>query len=215
MQFFFLLVAMATTVMELNSLDNFCKASPKEHPYKVSSRLAQWFRRKTCLKKLLTDDRRRTTDAWYRAITIAHSEHFVLRWANNGKFYTGGPRWPWIAYLNFWEDHIKFFFLVAFREELTRISLCPYSASSPHSLIPCLFVDRSKFEGSTQNYSKYVLTKFSGVGKNFSIFFLYWHFYTTLSSNLSESSWETTNTWKFKKKTNIFFLLYITFFNLK
>ena len=30
------------------------------------------------------------------------------------------------------------FFFVAFREKFTRISLCLYSASSPHSLIPCL-----------------------------------------------------------------------------
>ena len=29
-------------------------------------------------------------------------------------------------------------FFVAFREEFTRISLYLYSASSPHSLIPCL-----------------------------------------------------------------------------
>ena len=54
--------------MELNSLNKFCRASPKEHP----CQLALWFRR--CLKKLLTDDGQ-------RAITIAHSEHFVLRWA--------------------------------------------------------------------------------------------------------------------------------------
>ena len=38
-----------------------------------------------------------------------------------------------------------FFFLVAFGEEFTRISLCPYSASSPHTLILCLLT-RSKFQ---------------------------------------------------------------------
>ena len=64
----------------------FCRASPKEHPCKVSSRLAQCFRRRRCLKKLLTDHRQRTPDAGRRAITIAHSEHFVLRWAKNDDF---------------------------------------------------------------------------------------------------------------------------------
>ena len=52
------------------------------------------------------------------------------------------PRWPWIAHLNFWEDQSKFFF-VAFRKEFTRISLCPYSASSRHSLRPCLSTDQN------------------------------------------------------------------------
>ena len=35
------------------------------------------------------------------------------------------------------------FFFVPFREEFTRISLCLYSASSPHSLIPCLLTDQN------------------------------------------------------------------------
>ena len=49
--------------MELNSLNNFCRASPKEHPYQVSSRLAQWFRRR-CLKKLLTDKGNHNSSLW-------------------------------------------------------------------------------------------------------------------------------------------------------
>ena len=45
--------------------------------------------------------------------------------------------------------HSQFYF-VASRAELTRSSSCPYSASSPHSLMPCLLTDqnfdhRSKF----------------------------------------------------------------------
>ena len=32
---------------------------------------------------------------------------------------------------------------VAFREEFTRISICLYSASSPHSLMPCLLTDQN------------------------------------------------------------------------
>ena len=34
-------------------------------------------------------------------------------------------------------------FLVALREEFTRISLCPYNASSPHSPIPCFSTDQN------------------------------------------------------------------------
>ena len=44
----------------------------------------------------------------------------------------------------------QLFFIVTFREEFTRISLCLYSASSPHSLIPCLLTDQN-FEN---NFSK-------------------------------------------------------------
>ena len=35
------------------------------------------------------------------------------------------------------------FFFVPFREEPINISLCPYSASSPHSLMPCLLRDQN------------------------------------------------------------------------
>ena len=49
--------------LEFNLLNNFGRASPKEHPCQVSSRMAQWFRRRRCLKKLwTTHDGRRTTD---------------------------------------------------------------------------------------------------------------------------------------------------------
>ena len=63
--------------VEFNLLNTFCRASPKEHPCQVSSRLAQWFRRRRCLKKLWTTHDRH----W--AITKAHHEHFVLRLAKN------------------------------------------------------------------------------------------------------------------------------------
>ena len=43
--------------MESNSLNNFGRASCKEHPCQVSSNLAKWVRRRCCLKKLLTDAR--------------------------------------------------------------------------------------------------------------------------------------------------------------
>jgi hypothetical protein len=41
--------------MEFNSLNNFGRVSCKEHPCKVSTNLAMWFSRRSCLKKLLTD----------------------------------------------------------------------------------------------------------------------------------------------------------------
>ena len=60
-----------------------------------------------------------------------------------------------------------FFFVVAFREEFTRISLCPYSATSPHSLMPCLLTDQnySVFEkGNPRNISmKLFLSLTSGL----------------------------------------------------
>ena len=50
--------------VEFNLLNTFGRALPKEHPCQVSSRLAQWFRRRRCLKKLwTTHDARRTTNA--------------------------------------------------------------------------------------------------------------------------------------------------------
>ena len=49
--------------VEFNLLKNFSRALPKEHPCQVSSRLAQWFRRRRCLQKLwTTDNGRRTMD---------------------------------------------------------------------------------------------------------------------------------------------------------
>ena len=41
--------------LEFNLLNNFGRASPKENPCQVSSRLAQLFRRRRCLNKCTTD----------------------------------------------------------------------------------------------------------------------------------------------------------------
>ena len=46
------------------------------------------------------------------------------------------------GHLNF-EMAIAIFFGVAFGEDFTRISLCLYSASNPHSLMPCLLTDQN------------------------------------------------------------------------
>ena len=55
---------------------------------------------------------------------------------------TRGPRWPWIAHLNFWDDHSQFLFLLLSEKNLQEFQ-CLYSASSPHSLMPCLLTDQN------------------------------------------------------------------------
>ena len=47
-----------------------------------------------------------------------------------------------------------FFFFFVFREEFTKISLCLYSASSLHSLIPCLLTDQNFKNNSEQGHSR-------------------------------------------------------------
>ena len=47
-----------------------------------------------------------------------------------------------------------FFFLVVFREEFARISLCLYSARSLHSLIPCLLTDQNFKNNSEKGHSR-------------------------------------------------------------
>ena len=54
-----------------------------------------------------------------------------------------GPRWPWIAHLNCLDYPSQFFVFLSLSEEFTRISLCLYSTSSPHSLIPCSLTDQN------------------------------------------------------------------------
>ena len=76
---------------------------------------------------------------------------------------TRRPRWPWIAHLNFWDDHSPIFF-VAFREEFTRIAICLYSASSSHLLMPSLLTDQNFannfWKGSPIEQSCYIISKF-------------------------------------------------------
>jgi len=66
-----------------NSFNNFGRASCKEHPCKVTTNLAKWFKRRSCLKKLLTHG---CTDDWTMdggqwAITKAHLEDIVPRFS--------------------------------------------------------------------------------------------------------------------------------------
>ena len=66
-----------------NGLNNFDRGPPRDHSCDVWSKSIKWFQRRCCLKKLLTHARThaRTMDDWQWAITKAHLEHFVLRWA--------------------------------------------------------------------------------------------------------------------------------------
>jgi len=63
-----------------NGLNNFDRGPPKDHSCEVWSKSKEWFQRRCCLKKLLTDARTMDDGQW--AITKAHLELFVLRWAN-------------------------------------------------------------------------------------------------------------------------------------
>ena len=49
---------------------------------------------------------------------------------------------------------LPIFFLVAFSEEFTRISLCLYSARSLHSLILCLLTDQNFKNNSEKGHSR-------------------------------------------------------------
>ena len=51
-------------------------------------------------------------------------------------------------------DCTSHFFLVVFREEFTRISLCLYSARSVHSPIPCLLTDQNFKNNSEKGHSR-------------------------------------------------------------
>jgi len=70
-----------------NCLNNFDRGPPRDHSCEVWSKSNKWFQRRCSLKKLLTHawtDARtdaRTVDDGQWAITKAHLEHVVLRWA--------------------------------------------------------------------------------------------------------------------------------------
>ena len=70
-------------ISDRNDFSYFWSTSHPDASYQVSSQLAQGYRRSRLLKQLLTPhDGRRTTDNGHWLTTIAHHEHFVLRWAN-------------------------------------------------------------------------------------------------------------------------------------
>ena len=50
-------------------------------------------------------------------------------------------------------------FFVTFRKEFTRISECPYSTSSPISLIPCLLTDQNFANNSEKGHSRNISMK--------------------------------------------------------
>ena len=76
-----------TYATKQNHLNKFGRGPPRDHSCEVWSKFNEWFQRRRCLCKkvyarLTTDDARRTTtDNEQRPVTIAHHEHFVLRWA--------------------------------------------------------------------------------------------------------------------------------------
>ena len=69
-------------ISDRNDINYFCFTSQPNAFYQVSSQLAQGCRRSRLLKQLLAPhDGLCTTDDGHWLTTIAHHEHFVLRWA--------------------------------------------------------------------------------------------------------------------------------------
>jgi len=64
--------------------------TPRDHSCEVWSKSNEWFQRRRCLSK---KSLRTTHDDRQSPVTIAHHEHFVLRWAKNYKIKT----------FNFWQ----------------------------------------------------------------------------------------------------------------
>ena len=72
----------------------------------------------------------------------------------------------------FFEIALAIFFVVIFREEFTRISLCLYSARSLHSLIPCLLTDQNFKNNSEKGHSRNISMRlFKNLTNNFRRFF--------------------------------------------
>ena len=76
-----------TYATKQNYLNNFGRGPPRDHSCEVWSKSNEWFQRRRCLckkvyaRRTTHDARRTTTDDGQRPVTIAHHEHFVLRWA--------------------------------------------------------------------------------------------------------------------------------------
>ena len=81
-------------ISDRHDFSSFWSTSHPDASYQVSSQLAQGCRRNRLLKQLLTPH----DGQWLT--TIAHHEHFVLRWANKqDKFYTL-LIWAWKTFYN-------------------------------------------------------------------------------------------------------------------
>jgi len=82
----YLLTPWPTYAINWNGLNNFNRGPPMDHSCEVWSKSNERVQRRRCLSKKVygrrtTHAARRTTDDGQRPITIAHLEHFVLRWA--------------------------------------------------------------------------------------------------------------------------------------
>jgi len=68
-----------TDATNWNNLNNFGRGPPRDHSCEVWSKSNERFQRRRCSSKKVYGPC--TTDDGQRPITIAHPEHFVLRWA--------------------------------------------------------------------------------------------------------------------------------------
>jgi len=72
-----------------NNLNNFGRGPPRDHSCEFWLKSNERFQRRRCLSKKVYARRtqhaarRTTTDDGQRPVTIAHHEHFELRWAKN------------------------------------------------------------------------------------------------------------------------------------
>ena len=91
-------------ISDRHDFSYFWSTSHPDASYQVSSQLAQGCRRSRLLKQLLTPhDGRRTTDNGHWLTTIAHHEHFVLRWANKHSRF--------VTFFNFIQVHTSFSYI--------------------------------------------------------------------------------------------------------
>jgi len=70
----YFLTPWSTYATYCNGLNNFGRGPLRHHFCEVWSKSNEGFQRRRCLSKMLMDDGQ-------RPVTIAHPEHFVLRWA--------------------------------------------------------------------------------------------------------------------------------------
>ena len=87
-----------------NYLNNFVRGPPRDHSCEVWSKSNEWFQRRRCLSKKVYAWR--MTHDGQRPVTIAHFEHFVLRWAKKCKTKLYGI-FLWINQSPMWILHHK------------------------------------------------------------------------------------------------------------
>ena len=79
----YLLTPWPTYATNQNHLNNFGRGPPRDPSCEVWTKSNEWFQRRRCLSKKVYGRRTTDDDDGQSPVTIAHHEHFVLRWAKN------------------------------------------------------------------------------------------------------------------------------------